>query len=77
MIPNLLVFSETCNEKQKKIKSTLIYGQEYISHIPHISGDLEIYPLAAGLSCSLKCTYTLHSLQENPPIYCVRFFLKK
>ena len=30
MIPNVLVFSKTCDEKQTKIKCTLIYGHEYI-----------------------------------------------
>ena len=31
MIPNSLVFSETCDEKQKKIKCTLIYGTVYFT----------------------------------------------
>ena len=30
LIPNLLVFSKTYDEKQKKIKCKLIYGHEYI-----------------------------------------------
>ena len=30
MIPNVLVFSKTCDEKQKKIKYTLICGHEYM-----------------------------------------------
>ena len=38
MIPNLLVFSKTCDEKQKKIKCTLTDGHEYITECHWVTG---------------------------------------
>ena len=45
MVPNVLVFSKTCDEKQKKIKCTLIYGHEYIyfKSLSNIRLSFDIY----------------------------------
>ena len=45
MILNVLVFSKTCDEKQKKIKCTLIYGHEYIyfKSLSNIRLSFDIY----------------------------------
>ena len=42
MIPNLLVFSKICDEKQKKIMYTLVYGHGYINENKQTNGIQEV-----------------------------------
>ena len=70
----MLVFSKTCDEKQKKIKCTLIYGHEYIyfKSLSNIRLSFDIYE-DVSMDLNLGNVYLIpfHSPTVRLQIKCV------